>query len=218
LLYLRNMLHLKSFCFNPFQQNTYVVHDTSGEAFIFDPGNSNASENQQLQKYISDKKLQLTRLLLTHAHLDHVLGNKFIYDKFGLLPEVNEKDTFFIEHMMQTAAMYGINCEQSPSPQKFIKEGDKIKLGQYTFDCLFTPGHSPGSLSFYNADNKMLISGDVLFAGSIGRTDLPMGDTETLLRSIREKLFVLPADVIVYSGHGPTTTIKHEKENNPFFF
>jgi hydroxyacylglutathione hydrolase len=211
------MLHLKSFCFGPFQENTYVLYDDKGEAFIFDPGNSSSSENSELKNFIEEKKLNLTRLLLTHAHIDHVLGNKFVHDTWGLLPEVNTKDVFFIEKMMQSASMYGLRAEQSPMPKNSIEEGDKIKLGEYELDCIFTPGHSPGSISFYNEKNKLLISGDVLFLGSIGRTDLPMGDHETLLSSVREKLFILPADVKVYSGHGPVTTIGFEKENNPFF-
>jgi hydroxyacylglutathione hydrolase len=211
------MLYLKSFCFNPFQQNTYLVYDDKAEAWIIDPGNSTASENGVLKTFIEEKKLKLSRLLLTHAHIDHILGNRFILDTYGLLPEVHEKELFFIHRVSETAAMYGVSCDPSPEPEKFIKEGDQLKLGEYIFECLFTPGHSPGSISFYNAQNKLLISGDVLFFGSIGRTDLPMGDHETLLRSVREKLFVLPDDVKVHSGHGQATTIGFEKENNPFF-
>lgn len=211
------MLYLKSFCFNPFQQNTYLVYDDKGEAFIIDPGNYTSEENQELKTFIEEKKLKLSRLLLTHAHIDHVLGNKYINETYGLLPEVNKEDIFFIDRMVQSGAMYGVNCEQSPAPKAFINDGDKINLGEYTFECIHTPGHSPGSISFYNKENKLLISGDVLFSGSIGRTDLPMGNHETLLKSVREKLFVLPDDVKVYSGHGPATTIGHEKRTNPFF-
>lgn len=211
------MLYLKTFCFNPFQQNTYVLYDDKGEAFIIDPGNSSNTEDQLLKSFLEEKDLKLTRLLLTHAHIDHVLGNKFINDTYGLLPELNDNDLFFIERMKETADMYGVNCEQSPFPEKSINHGDIIKLGQYTIDCIFTPGHSPGSISFYCKEAKLLISGDVLFYGSIGRTDLPMGDHETLLNSIREKLFVLPEDVKVFSGHGQSTTIGFEKKNNPFF-
>jgi hydroxyacylglutathione hydrolase len=211
------MLYLKCFCFNPFQQNTYLVYDDKGEAFIIDPGNFTSSENEELKKFISDKKLKLTRLLLTHAHIDHILGNKFIYDTYGLLPEVHKAELFFIEKMEHSSEMYGLKTDLSPMPEKYINEGDKIKLGEYTFDCLFTPGHSPGSISFYNAQNKILISGDVLFSGSIGRTDLPLSEPDKILESIKEKLFVLPDDVKVYSGHGASTTIGTEKEYNPFF-
>ena len=211
------MLYLKTFTFNAFQENTYLVYDDKGEAIIFDPGNSNNTENSLVKNFIEEKKLCLSRLILTHAHLDHVLGNRFISDNYGLLPEVNENDLFLIEGMMQTANLYGVPAEESPMPEKFLHEGDKIKLGEYTFDCLHTPGHSPGSICFYNAQNKFAIVGDVLFYGSIGRTDLPRGNHEDLLNSIREKLFVLPDDVKIYSGHGPSTSIGFEKNNNPFF-
>lgn len=210
------MLYLKSFTFNPFQQNTYLVYDDEHTAYIIDPGNSTASENAELQSFISEKKLKLKRLLLTHAHIDHIMGNRFIFDTYGLLPEAHEKELFFINRMPESAAMYGLNCEPSPLPEKYLKEGDLIQLGKYTFNCLFTPGHSPGSISFYNAENKLLIGGDVLFRGSIGRSDLPMGDHETLIKSIKEKLLVLNDEVKVYSGHGPVTTIGFERQNNPF--
>ena len=211
------MLYLKTFTFNAFQENTYLVYDDKGEAIIFDPGNSNNTENSLVKNFIEEKKLCLSRLILTHAHLDHVLGNRFISDNYGLLPEVNENDLFLIEGMMQTANLYGVPAEESPMPEKFLHEGDKIKLGDYTFECLHTPGHSPGSICFYNEQNKFAIVGDVLFYGSIGRTDLPRGNHEDLLNSIREKLFVLPDDVKIYSGHGPSTSIGFEKNNNPFF-
>jgi glyoxylase-like metal-dependent hydrolase (beta-lactamase superfamily II) len=211
------MLYLKSFSFNPFQENTYVVYDDNGEAFIIDPGNYSSTENEELKNFISSKNLRPTRLLLTHAHIDHILGARFIYDTYKLLPEVNKNDLYFIENMERSGKTYGIPCEACPQPEKYINHGDKIMLGEYQFDCIFTPGHSPGSISFYNAQNKILISGDVLFHGSIGRTDLPLGNHETLLSSIREKLFILPPEVKVYSGHGPVTSIGFEKENNPFF-
>jgi hydroxyacylglutathione hydrolase len=210
------MLHLKTFTFNPFQENTYLLYDDRGTAFIIDPGNSNASEDLELKQFIDEKKLKLSRLLLTHGHIDHILGNKFIFDTFGLLPEMHKDDLFFIERMMQSAALYGLSAEQSPSPQKFLEEGDSIQLGDYTLECLYTPGHSPGSISFYNKENKLLIGGDVLFRGSIGRSDLPKGDHETLIRSIREKVLVLGDDIKVYSGHGPATTTGLERQSNPF--
>lgn len=210
------MLHLKSFTFNPFQQNSYLIYNDEGTAYLIDAGNSSNSENEILKKFIEHKNLKLERFLLTHAHIDHIMGAKFIQDTYGLLPEVHEAEIFFIDRMTQSASMYGLNCEQAPTPKTFLKEGDKIYLGKYGFDCLFTPGHSPGSISFYNKENKVLISGDVLFQGSIGRSDLPMGNHETLIQSIKEKLLVLDDDVKVYSGHGPATTIGFERQNNPF--
>jgi len=210
------MLFLKSFCFNPFQQNTYIVYDDKATAFIIDPGNYTSTENELIKDFISEKKLSLTRLLLTHAHIDHILGNKYIFDTYGLLPEVHKNDVYFIDNLLKTGEMYGVKCDASPSPKMFINDGDKITLGEYDFDCIFTPGHSPGSISFYNKQNKLLISGDVLFYGSIGRTDLPMGNHETLINSIKQKLLILDADTKVYSGHGQPTTIGFEKVNNPF--
>jgi hydroxyacylglutathione hydrolase len=210
------MLHLKSFTFNPFQENTYVIYDDEQNAFIIDPGNSTASENAQLKGFIEEKKLNVRRLLLTHGHIDHIMGNKFIFDTYGLLPEVNENDLFFIERMPQSAAMYGVNAEPSPMPEKFINDGDKIQLGKYEFECIYTPGHSPGSISFYNRENKLLIGGDVLFNGSIGRSDLPKGDHETLIRSIKERILTLGDDIKVYSGHGPSTDTGYERQTNPF--
>lgn len=210
------MLYLKSFCFNPFQQNTYLLYDNERTAFIIDPGNYTSSENTLLKNFIEEKQLKLTRLLLTHAHIDHILGNKFIFENYGLLPEAHEEEVFFIDRLTQTGAMYGVPCEPSPFPEKFVVPGDKISLGTYEFETIFTPGHSPGSISYYNKENKLLISGDVLFQNSIGRTDLPKGDHQTLINSIKEKLFCLPDDVKVFSGHGLSTTIGHERENNPF--
>ena|SRR6218665_3894070 len=210
------MLYLKSFTFNPFQENTYLLYDDQGTAFIIDPGNSTASEDLELKQFIEEKKLKLSRLLLTHGHIDHILGNKFIFDTFGLVPEMHKDDLFFIDRMMQSAAMYGLSVEQSPSPHKFLEEGDSIQLGAYVLECIHTPGHSPGSVSFYNRENKLLIGGDVLFRGSIGRSDLPMGDHETLIRSIHEKVLALGDDIKVYSGHGPATTTGLERQSNPF--
>jgi hydroxyacylglutathione hydrolase len=210
------MLYLKAFEFNPFQENTYIIYDEENTAFIIDPGNSNASENRIITNFIEEKKLNLKRLLLTHGHIDHILGNRFIFDTYGLLPEIHKDDLFFIQKLPETAMMYGVDFEESPKPEKFLAEGDVIELGQYSFKCIYTPGHSPGSLSFYNAENKIVIAGDVLFNGSIGRSDLPLGNHETLIRSIKEKLLVLGDDVKVYPGHGPATLIGHEKRNNPF--
>jgi len=210
------MLFLKSFCFNAFQENTYVVYDDEKTAFIIDPGNSEPHEDKIIKDFISEKKLQLKRLLLTHGHIDHILGNAFIYEEYGLTAEVHQADLFFLERLPQTAAMYGVEAREFPMPKTFLKENGVVELGKYKFDCIFTPGHSPGSLCFFNRETKLLIGGDVLFFDSIGRTDLPLGDHATLINSIKEKLFPLGDDVKVYPGHGPSTTIGHERQNNPF--
>jgi len=210
------MLKLKSFTVNPFHQNTYIIWDSNNIAAIIDPGNSSDLENVMVKKFISENNLKLTRLLLTHAHIDHIMGNKFIFDEYGLLPEVHPADVFFIDALMQTASMYGVNCEESPKAEKFLADNQTIELGELSIKCIHTPGHSPGSITFYFEKEKIVISGDVLFNGSIGRTDLPKGDFDTLISSIKTKLFPLGDDVKVYSGHGPATTIGAEKMSNPF--
>jgi hydroxyacylglutathione hydrolase len=210
------MIQIKSFTFNPFQENTYVVYDENKNAFIIDPGNSNNHEDTVLSSFISENGLRPLRLLLTHGHIDHIMGNRFVFETYGLLPEVHHDDLFFLERMMETAKMYGVNVEPSPLPAKFLLEDDEIKLGTEIFQCIYTPGHSPGSISFYNKSAGLLIGGDVLFNGSIGRSDLPMGDHQTLISSITGKLLVLGDEVKVYSGHGPETTIGRERKTNPF--
>ncbi len=210
------MLYLKQFTFNPFQENTYLLYNDLNEAFIIDPGNSNNSENTVLKNFITEKKLNLTRLLLTHGHIDHILGNQFVLDEYGLLPEMNEKDLFFIQNMEKSASLYGIPFQQSPIPKRGIDEGETIYLGKYQLKCIAAPGHSPGSICFYIPSNNILIGGDVLFLNSIGRTDLPFGNHQDLINSIQLKLFELSDETKVYPGHGPSTTIGQEKRTNPF--
>lgn len=210
------MINVHYFAFGPFQENTYVLWDETNECIILDPGNSTASENKKLSDFISQKSLNVKRLILTHAHIDHINGNKYVFDTYGLLPEVHEDDVPFIEKHMATATMYGIPAIQSPMPKTFIKEGDVISFGNSALQTLHTPGHSPGSISYYNLEDKFIIGGDVLFYGSIGRSDLPMGNHNTLIKSIKEKLMPLGDDMKVYSGHGMPTTIGFERMNNPF--
>lgn len=211
------MLYLKCFTFNPFQQNTFLLYNNTNQAILFDAGMHTNTEEQVFLNFVNEKQLKIEQFLLTHAHIDHVLGNKFIFDTYGLLPQMHKDELFFIDRMAQSATMYGINCSPSPQPINFLNDNDCVKLGNYTFNCILTPGHSPGSLSFYNKENNLIISGDVLFNGSIGRSDLPLGNHETLINSIKSKLFILPNETKVYSGHGPSTTIGHEKLTNPFF-
>lgn len=210
------MIQLHSFTFGPFQENTYLLWDETLECLIIDPGNSTASENERLSSFISEKKLKPVRLLLTHAHIDHINGNKYVFETYGLLPEVHKDDVFFIERHAATAAMYGLPVDPSPMAEAFIAEGDVITFGNSTLEVIHTPGHAPGHVTFYTKDQGFMISGDVLFYGSIGRTDLPMGDMATLISSIKHKLFPLGDHMKVYSGHGPSTTIGFEKMNNPF--
>ncbi len=210
------MISVHYFAFGPFQENTYILWDETKECIVLDPGNSNASENKKLTDFITQNNLTLKQLILTHAHLDHISGNKYIFDTYGLLPEVHKDDLYFIEKQLATANMYGITVEQSPMPNKYINEGDIVSFGNSSLKTLHTPGHSPGSISYYNLEDKFIIGGDVLFYGSIGRTDLPLGHHDTLIKSIKDKLFPLGDDMKVYSGHGMPTSIGFERTHNPF--
>lgn len=209
------MLNVAKFTFNPFQENTYVLHDGS-QAILIDPGCWNASEEHELETYLSDNALTPVRLVLTHAHIDHILGNAWVHSRYGLLPEMHKADLPLLRSGERQAKMYGIPYEPSPEPEHFIEEGDVIELGKDRLKVLFCPGHAPGHIALYSAEQRFVICGDVLFMNSIGRTDLPGGDMETLLRSIRDGLFPLGDDVKVYCGHGPDTTIGFEKRSNPF--
>lgn len=204
------------FTFGPFQENTYVLHDETKECILIDPGCYDDAERAELVAFIEHHKLKPVKLLNTHCHIDHVVGNRFISEKYGLGLEIHEKDLKTLQALMQVAHLYGLNAEPSPEPETFLEEGDKIRFGVSELDILFTPGHSRGSICFVSHEQRFVIGGDVLFYGSIGRTDLPGGDHETLIASIKTKLFPLGDDFTVYSGHGPETTIGFERENNPF--
>ena len=211
------MLHVHAFTFNGFQENTYLISDDeTNECIVIDPGCSNANEDKVLLDFIKNQKLRPVRLLNTHCHIDHVLGNQLIHDEFQLELEAHQLEKTVLASGLQVSQMYGIPFKGSPEIKVFLEEGEKIKFGSHEFDILLTPGHSPGSLCFYNAVHKILIGGDVLFLGSIGRTDLPGGDYDTLMGSISTKLLPLPDDVVVYSGHGPKTSIGYERNHNPF--
>ena len=211
------MLHVGCLTFNPFQENTYIVYDDSGDCVIFDPGCYSENERRQLKDFISGKKLNPIRLINTHCHLDHVFGNQFVADEYGLGLEIHRGELPVLNAAPQFGQMYGVPIPGGlPEPANFIEEGDTIGIGQSTLKVMLTPGHSPASLSFYCDVEKIIIAGDVLFDGSIGRTDLPGGNHQTLIDSIREKLLPLGDDMVVYPGHGPSTTIGKERVSNPF--
>jgi len=210
------MVTVHSFVFNPFQENTYILFDETKECAIIDPGCYDDNERAELVSFIENQKLKPVKLLNTHCHIDHVFGNKFISEKYKLGLEINKNDLPVLKSLMQVAKMYSLNAEESTEPSNFIREGDTVKFGNSSFDILFTPGHSPGSICFVNKDQKFIIGGDVLFYGSIGRTDLPGGNHATLINSIKTKLFALADDYVVHSGHGPSTNIGFERKNNPF--
>lgn len=202
--------------FNPFQENTYILHDDTNECVVIDPGCYEKQEREQLQRYIEENNLKVVRLLNTHCHIDHVLGNKFVADTYQVGLEIHPEDEQTLRAIPAYAPTYGFHKYEEVLPTAFLKEGDVVKFGNTELQVLFTPGHAPGHVVFYNGTEKVCIGGDVLFQNSIGRTDLPGGDFDTLINSIRIKLFALPDDVTVYPGHGPETTIGHERNNNPF--
>lgn len=211
------MTHVQTFTFNPFSENTYIIYDEqSREAVIVDPGCWEAGERQALLEYIQKQRLQVTAVWNTHCHLDHVFGNRWATDTFGVDLWAHGKEQFNLDNMAMVCSYFGIPPFDPGSIDRSLEEGMLLQVGKATFEVFFTPGHSPGHVVFYNADEGYCINGDVLFRMSIGRTDLPGGDHTTLLRSIREKLFVLPDDTVVYTGHGEPTTIGFEKRHNPF--
>lgn len=208
---------IKTFTFNPFQENTYLLYDETNEGVIVDAGCIFDAEKQTLKKYIEDNNLTLKRIINTHLHLDHQFGNKFLFQTYGIKPEACQEDEFLLETVVAQARSFGFPMdEEAETLGEYIVEDQEIKFGNSILKAIHVPGHSPGSMAFYSEKDGILISGDVLFQGSIGRTDLPKGDYATLILSITKKLLTLPDSTVVYCGHGPTTTIGSEKINNPF--
>ncbi len=212
----RVMLEVKKFVFNPFMENTYVLFDETGECIIIDPGCIEKEEENQLSEFIQSKGLTVTKLINTHCHIDHVLGNAFVKKTYSVDLFIHTIEEAMLKAVKTYASNYGFFQYQDSTPNHFLDEGDSVALGNQQFNVLFVPGHSPGHIALYHSSTKTLISGDVLFENSIGRTDLPGGDFDTLIKSIHQKLFTLPDDVTVYSGHGSETTIGFEKRSNPF--
>ena len=210
------MLKIKVFTFSPIQENTYVIYNEKNECIIIDPGCYFPEEQQELKAFI-DKNVLITKMLLnTHCHLDHVFGNKFIAEAYDLTLHLHPKEEVVLQFAPASGLMYEMPFDNYQGEFIFLNEGDTIALGEDELEIIHTPGHSPGSICFYCKAQNFIIGGDVLFNGSIGRTDIPMADSQTLLNSIKQKLFLLPENVIVYSGHGPETTIGVEKKSNPF--
>lgn len=209
-------MQVACFTFNEFSENTYVLFDTTGECAIVDPGCFKASERKQLTDFIATNHLKPTLLLNTHCHIDHVLGNAFVAKTYQLPLHLHKDELTTYADTGRWAAMFGLVMDEMPEEKVFITEGSEVKFGQTNLAVLLTPGHSVASLSFYHAQSNQLISGDVLFYQSIGRTDLPGGNHQTLIQSIKNKLLPLPNQTKVYSGHGPVTSIGHEARHNPF--
>jgi hydroxyacylglutathione hydrolase len=210
------MFTVKAFTFSPVQENTYILYNEQKKAFIIDPGCYFDEEREQLASFVEQNQIQPTQLLNTHCHLDHVFGNKWIYETYGLELHLHANEKQVLDFAPASGLMWNLPFDNYNGPLHWLKEGDEIEMGDDKLTVLFTPGHAPGHVCFYCKAQNFVIGGDVLFRESIGRTDLPGGNHETLLNSIRTQLFVLPDETIVYSGHGPVTTIGYEKRNNPF--
>ena len=210
------MLHINAFVFNPFEENTYVLYDETKACVIIDPGCYETDEKEELTSFIKDNNLQVSMLLNTHCHIDHVLGNSLVKEKYKVKLYIHQKDEVVLRAVSSYASNYGFHQYQPAEPDAYLEEGKTITFGNQTLEIIFVPGHSPGHVAFYHREQKLIIGGDVLFNRGIGRTDLPGGDFHTLIDSIRRKLFALPDDVTVYPGHGPETTLGYEKKTNPY--
>lgn len=210
------MLQLKTFTFNPFQENTYVLYNDAKEAIIFDPGCYESDEKNELTKFIEDENLHVVMLINTHCHIDHVLGNAFVKRKYNVPFLIHKNELPVLKSVITYASNYGFPAYEEAEVNEYLDENKDLLLGTEVIKMLFVPGHAPGHLVFYHEDSKICIAGDTLFQGSIGRTDLPGGDHQTLLSAIKKEMFALADDTKVYPGHGPMTTIGYEKEHNPF--
>ncbi|KMQ70776.1 MBL fold metallo-hydrolase [Chryseobacterium koreense] len=211
------MIQIQSFTFNPFSENTYVVLNEEKDAFIIDPGNFGEDETGILNNFIAKNQLKVKNIVLTHAHIDHVLGLQTVHDHYQVPVLMHETEKEILDRNPMDANRFGFFFSPFSGEIQFLKEGETINLGEDLFEILHVPGHSPGHIALHNQAQKFVISGDVLFEGSIGRTDLYKGNHEQLLESIKTKLFVLDGDTKVFSGHGNPTAIGFEKKHNPFF-
>ncbi len=210
-------MKIKRFTFNPFMENTFVVWDEqSREAAVIDPGMSNEVEELEIKSFIEENSLDIKYLINTHCHIDHILGCRFVKEKYNPVYYIPEKDLPLYDNADKQAEMFVVTMGKLPKIDKYLTEDERIKLGSESFSNLFTPGHTPGEFSLYFDESQFCITGDVLFREGIGRTDLYGGDYNTLIESIKTKLFSLPDDILIYPGHGDESTIGYEKLHNPF--
>ena len=210
------MINIQTFTFNPFEENTYVLFDETKEAVIIDPGCYEKEEREELTSFIEINNLKVIEILNTHCHIDHVLGNNFVKEFYKVKLTHHRQDESVHRAVKAYAPNYGFVKYEEAFADRYVEEGDKIRFGNIILDIVFVPGHAPGHVAYYNLENKICMGGDVLFYDSIGRTDLPGGNFDTLIKSIHEKLFTMPDDMTVYPGHGPKTNIGREKKHNPF--
>ncbi|MFW5663775.1 MAG: MBL fold metallo-hydrolase [bacterium] len=210
------MVQIKTIPFNPFQVNTYVLYDETGECAIIDAACYGGHEEKMLKDFIEQQNLKPVLLVNTHCHIDHILGNNFVAENWSLKPLIHKDGTEFLANAVEYGQTFGFETDPPVMPEEFLTDGQIIRFGNQELQVLETPGHAAGSICLYHRKEQFVIAGDVLFHNSIGRTDLPTGNFETLIQSIQVKLFTLPEETKVYCGHGPTTSIREEKRNNPF--
>ena len=203
--------------FSPIEVNTYILADDSDNCAIIDCGCYDKEESERLLDFIKSKSINPVLLLNTHCHLDHIFGNRLVLERFGLRPYSNELDEMNRKNAVQHAVLFGLTMYDPPEPAGFVSDNQIVTFGTEKLVALHVPGHTAGSLAFYSEKNNCVFTGDALFAGSIGRTDLPGGNYDTLIGSIKNKLFVLPPSTVVYPGHGDETTIEKEMKSNPYF-
>ena len=211
------MVQIKIFVFNSFQENTFLLYDETNECVIIDAGCNEEREYEKIDDFIEENNLTLKSIINTHCHIDHIMGNAYLVERYNVPSIAHKEDMPLLERSKDMAMAFGLNVQEPPVPNQFVNEGDEIKFGNTALFVKHVPGHSPGSIVLYNEKDNFVIVGDVLFNGGIGRTDLPGGDYDTLISSINEKLFSLNGDVVVYPGHGESTTIANEMNSNPFF-
>lgn len=210
------MLRLQNFTFNPFQENTYLIINEKNECWIVDPGMYNGQEADFMLNYLEKHQLTPVAIINTHTHIDHIFGVKALQEKYNIPFSCHKLDLPVLQNSVASAMMFGLSFKGPLVADSFIDENKKLQVGDESLAILLTPGHSPGSIVFYYPEGKWAIGGDVLFNGSIGRTDLPGGHYDTLINSIKQGLFSLPHDTTIHPGHGPATSIGNEKSSNPF--
>jgi glyoxylase-like metal-dependent hydrolase (beta-lactamase superfamily II) len=210
------MITIQDFCFSAFQENTYVLYNELKEAIIIDPGCYTRIEEKILSDFIRKENLKPILLLNTHCHLDHVFGNNYVSETYGLTAHIHPNEQIVLDRLPEAAAKWGAPTEAYKGAIQYIHEGEMIQFGSDSFKVLLTPGHSPGSVCFYHVEQDFMIGGDLIFKDGVGRTDLPGANPLDLIKSIREQIFPLPDSLTIYSGHGPATTWGREKEHNPY--
>ena len=210
------MIKVEKFVVNPLGENSYIVSDETGECIFVDPGFFYEEEHEEVREYLKINNLTPVKITNTHCHFDHIMGVEFVRNEFNISFFAHREDAFWVEKAIDQGKMFGFDMEPVASADAFFTENEFVEFGNTKLKIIHVPGHSPGHVVFYSESDKKLIAGDVLFYGSIGRTDLPGGDYNTLISNIKNKLFHLPDETVVYCGHGPETTIGFEKRTNPF--